>query len=103
MGIFGKFKWIKDKFKSKISQFEDDNKAILGETKLQDLLASAKIYLSHSIKIFFHILRILKLYFRKEKYVVCICRTISKILLYKLQEVQYCIKNLLYNQWKYVL
>lgn len=34
MGIFGKFKWIKDEFKSKISPFEDDNKAILGETKL---------------------------------------------------------------------
>lgn len=34
MGIFGEFKWIKDKFKSKISQFADDNTTILGESKM---------------------------------------------------------------------
>lgn len=75
MGIFGEFKWIKDKFKSKISQFADDNKAILGQTKLQGLPARAKTYLSHFIKILLHILKILKLYFRKEKmskYYACV-------------------------------
>lgn len=34
MGIFGEFKWIKDKFKSKISQFANDNKTILSDSKL---------------------------------------------------------------------
>lgn len=34
MRVSGEFKWIKDKFKSKISHFADDNKTILGETKL---------------------------------------------------------------------